>query len=141
MARVTRLLAQAIVIVGLAPIAYALVLLAWQAVTWLHGGSWQPLPARLLVDADALQAPRLAGIAPFIPGIDWGWPNHPKALFLLSRVLGVILDRTHIGVIAALAGWALIALGRAMAARQAEILAWQNQQRADRLRRTAQYRI
>jgi len=141
MAHVTRLFAQALVILGLAPIAYALALVAWQAFTWLHGGGWVPLPARLLVDPAALQAPRLAAVAPFLPGVDWSWANHPKVLVMPSRVLGVILDRAHVGLIAALAGWALIAIGRGIAARQAELIEWQQRSRADRLRRAAQYRI
>lgn len=141
MARATRLLAQALVILGLAPIAYALGLLAWQAVTWLHTGAWVPLPARLLVDASALQAPRLAEVAPFIPGIDWGWANQPKILFMLGKVLGVLLDRLHVGVPIALLGYAIIALGRDMAARQAQLIEWQTRARVERLRRVAQYRI
>ena len=142
MARLNRLVAQALVILGLAPVAYALALLGWQVFTWLHGGGWVPLPARLLVDAPALRAPALAGVAPFIPGgADWPWLAHPKILVMPARVLGVILDRVHVGALAALAGWALVAFGRGMAARQAEILEWQRRERADRLRRAAQYRI
>jgi hypothetical protein len=141
MAHLTRLLAQALVILGLAPVAYALGLLAWQAVTWLHTGAWVPLPARLLVDASALQAPRLAEVAPFVPGIDWGWANHPKMLFMLSKVLGVLLDRLHLGVPAALLGYAVIALGRGMAAHQMQLIEWQARERAERRRRAAQYRI
>ena len=141
MAGSTRLLAQALVLLGLAPIAYALGLLGWQAANWLHTGAWVALPARLLVHASALQAPRFAEVAPFIPAVDWGWANQPQVLILPSRVLGVILDRAHIGLIALLLAWALIAFGRSIAARQAELIAWQQQQRAERLRRAAQYRI
>lgn len=141
MARLTRLLAQALVLLGLAPIAYALGLLGWQAVNWIHTGTWVALPARLLVHASALQAPRFAGVAPFVPAVDWTWANHPQVLVMPSRVLGVILDRAHIGLLAVLVGWALIACGRSIAARQAEIIGWQQRQRADRLRRAAQYRI
>ncbi len=141
MARFAPLLAQALVILGLAPFACALALLGWQVFTWLHGGGWVPLPGRLLVDASARHAPSLAGLAPFIPGVDWPWLGHPKILVIPSRVLALILDRMHIGVLAALAGWALIAWGRALAARQAEVIEWQERLRADRLRRAAQYRI
>jgi hypothetical protein len=42
---------------------------------------------------------------------------------------------------AALLGYAIIALGRGMAARQSELLEWQARARAERLRRAAQYRI
>ena len=53
----------------------------------------------------------------------------------------MILDRAHIGVVAALAGWALVALGHGIAARQAEIIDWQRRARAERRRRAAQYRM
>lgn len=141
MARLTRLLAQTLVILGLAPVAYALSLLGWQAFAWAHAGAWVPLPARLLVDPAGLQAGKLASIAPFIPSVEWAWANHPTKLVMLGKVLGVIVDRAHIGVIAALLGYALIELGRGLAARQAEIIAWQERERADRRRRVAQYRI
>ena len=137
----TRLLAQALVILGLAPVAYALGLVGWQVLTWMQTGAWVALPARLLVHASALQAPQFAGVAPFVPAVEWSWANHPQVLIMQSRVLGVILDRAHIGVIALLIGWAVIAFGRAIAARQAEIIEWQERQRADRARRAAQYRI
>lgn len=141
MARFNLVLAQALVILGLAPVACALGLLGWQVFTWLHGGGWVPLPARLLVDHGARNAPGLAGLAPFIPGTDWPWLGHPKILIMPARVLRVILDGVHLGVLAALAGWALIAWGRGIAARQAELLEWQERLRADRLRRAAQYRV
>ena len=137
----TRTFAQALVILGLAPMAYALGLVGWQVWHWLQTHAWAALPARLLVDPAARQAPQLAAVAPYIPGIDWGWANHPQVLILPGRVLGVLLDRAHVGVIAVLVGWAIIALGRSIVARQAEILEWQDRQRADRLRRAAQYRI
>ena len=140
MARFNRLLAQALVILGLAPVACALALLGWQVFTWLHGGAWVPLPGRLLVDESARNAPGLAGFAPFLPGVDWPWLSHPKLLVMPTRVLALILDRLHIGVLFSLAGWALIAWGRTLAARQAEVLEWQERLRADRLRRAAQYR-
>lgn len=140
MARLRRLLAQALVIVGLAPIAYALALVGWQAFTWLHTGTWVALPARLLVQASALQAPLLSSLAPFVPAVEWGWANHPQILVMPGRVLGVILDRAHVGVVAALAGWAVIAIGRGIAARQTEIIAWQERGRAERLRRAVEYR-
>lgn len=140
MARSIRLLGQALVILGLAPIAYALALVGWQIFTALHGGGWVPLPGRLLVDASARHAPSLAGIAPFIPAADWPWLGHPKILVMPTRVLAVILDYVHIGVLAALAGWAVIAWGRGLAARQAEVIEWQERLRADRLRRAPQYR-
>src|SRR5690606_7466270 len=120
MARVNRLLAQALAIVGLAPVAYALGLLGWQVFHWLQTRVWVPLPARLLFDPAALQAPPLAALAPYIPSVEWGWASNPTVLIMPSRVLGVVLDRAHIGLLTALLGWAIIAVARAMAARQAE---------------------
>ena len=141
MARFNRLLAQALVILGLAPVACALALLGWQVFRWLHGGGWVPLPGRLLVDASAREAPNLATLAPFLPGVDWPWLGHPTILILPTRVLAVILDGLHVGVLFALAGFALIAWGRALAARQTEVIEWQERLRADRMRRAAQYRV
>jgi hypothetical protein len=139
MARASRLLGLALACLGFAPLLYALGLLAWQAYTWLYSGAWVALPARLLVDPALLESPKLGGIAPFIPAFDWGWANHPRSLLLANKLLGVLLDRVHLGVYAALAGYALIELGRDIAARQTYILAWEAQQRADRLRRAAMY--
>ena len=141
MPRLTRLLAQALVILGLAPVAYAIGLVAWQVYNWSITRAWVALPGRLLVDPAALQAPALAAVAPFVPSIDWAWANHPKVLIMLGRVLGVLLDRAHLGLLAVLAGWALVSIGRALASRQAEEIAWRERQRADRLRRAAQYRV
>lgn len=141
MARFNLVLAQALVILGLAPAACALALLGWQIFTWLHGSGWVPLPGRLLVDESARQAPSLAGLAPFLPGVDWPWLDHPKILILPSRVLALVLNSLHIGVLVALAGLALVAWGRRLAARQAEMIEWQERLRADRLRRAAQYRV
>ena len=100
-----------------------------------------PLPGRLLVDAAARQAPSLAGLAPFLPGVDWPWLDHPKILILPSRVLALVLNSLHIGVLVALAGLALVAWGRRLAARQAEMIEWQERLRAGRPRRAAQYRV
>lgn len=140
MPRLTRLFAQTLVILGLAPVAYAIGLFAWQVYTWAITGAWVPLPGHLLVDPTALQAARLAAVAPFIPSIDWPWVNDPKIAILFARVIGVILYYLHVGVFAGLAGWGLIAFGRSIAARQSELIEWQERQRADRLRRAAQYR-
>jgi nitrate reductase gamma subunit len=124
---------------GFVPFLYALALLAWQGFAWLHTGAWVALPMRLLVDPSLLANPKLASIAPFIPSVDWVWANHPESLLLANKLLALLLDRVHIGVLAALAGYAMMALGREIAARQAEIVEWQERQRADRLRRIAEY--
>lgn len=139
MARATRLLGLALAFTGFAPLLYALGLLAWQGFTWLHTGAWVALPARLLVDPSLLASPKLAGVAPFVPSFDWAWANHPRSLLFANNLLGVLLDRVHLGVYAALAGYGLIELGRDIVARQAYVLEWQAQQRADRLRRAALY--
>lgn len=139
MASTTRLLGLGLAVLGVPFLAYALALLAWQALMWLHTGAWTALPSRLLVDPTLLESPRLSSVAPFIPSFDWGWANHPQLLRLPSKLLGVVLDRVHLGLLSAAAGYALIAAGRQIMARQAEILEWQARQRADRMRRIAQY--
>jgi hypothetical protein len=139
MARATRFLGLALAFLGIAPLLYTLGLLAWQALALLQTGAWVPLPARLLVDPSLLESPKLAGIAEFIPSVDWAWANHPEHLRLLNKLLAVLLDRVHLGLVAMAAGYALIQLGRAIAARQDEVLEWQARQRAERRRRIAQY--
>ena len=139
MARTAKLLGLVLAVLGLPFLAYALSLLAWQAVTWLHTGTWAPLPSRLLVDPSLLESPRLAGIAPFVPSFEWGWANHAQSLRLANKLLAVLLDRVHLGLLAAAAGYALIEAGRQIMARQAEILEWEARQRADRMRRAAEY--
>jgi hypothetical protein len=139
MARLTRFLGLALVALGLAFFVYAAGLLAWQAFTWLLAGAWVPLPGRLLVDPSLLADPKLASIAPLIPSLNWTWANHPASLTFASKVLGVLLDRLHLGVFAVLAGYLLVEYGREVAARQAYVLEWQARQRADRRRRMAEY--
>jgi hypothetical protein len=133
------MLSLGLTVLGFFPLVYALGLLGWQVSVAVIGAGWVALPGRLLVDPSLLANPQLAGIAPFIPSIDWGWANHPRSFVMASKLLGVLLDRVHLGVFAALAGYGLIVLGRDLAARQAYVLEWQAQQRADRLRRVAQY--
>lgn len=139
MARTTRLLGLGLAALGVPFLAYALALLAWQAFIWLHTGTWTALPSRLLVDPTLLEAPRLSSIARFIPSFDWGWANHPQFLRLPGKLLAVLLDRVHLGLLAAAVGYALIEAGRQIMVRQAEILEWQARQRADRMRRVAEY--
>lgn len=118
---------------------YAIGLLAWQGLTWLLTGGWVALPGRLLVDPSLLADPRLASVAPFIPSVDWTWANHPGSLRTVNKLLAVLLDRVHLSVFAALAGYLLVEAGREITARQAYVLEWQARQRADRQRRVAQY--
>ena len=139
MARLTSVFGVLLRFLGFAPLLYAAALLAWQAVTWLKTGTWVGLPTRLLVDASSLHAPKLASIAPFIPTVDWPWANHPRSLLVLNRLLGVLLDRVPLGLMAAALGYGLTQLGAAIAARQREILQRQKRERADRRRRIAQY--
>jgi hypothetical protein len=139
MARATRVLGLALAALGFVPIAYAVVLVGWQTLHWLQTHVWAALPLRLLVDPALFANPHLAGIAPLIPSAEWTWANHPRSLILANKLLGVVLDRVHIGVLAVAAGYGLITLGRAIAERQALIIEWQDRQRADRRRRAAQY--
>ena len=139
MARATRLFGFGLVLLGIAALLYSAALVGWQAVTRLLTGEWIALPARLLVDPTWHADPRLAALARLVPSFDWPWANHPTVLLGVHKFADVLLDRAHLGVYAALAGWALVAAGRAIAARQADIIAWHEQQRTDRRRRIAQY--
>lgn len=139
MARATQLLAFALIALGVLPAVFAIALVVWQAAMWLQTGTWIALPSRLLVDPSLLQSPKLASLAPFVPSLDWAWANHPHSLQLLNKLLAVLLDRVHLGILAVAVGYAIGRSGALLAARQAEILEWQEQQRADRRRRIAQY--
>ncbi len=139
MARLAYLFGTALRCLGFAPLIYAAGLFGWQAFTWLKTGTWVGLPTRLLVDASAVHAPAFASIAPLIPALDWHWANHGQSLLPLNRLLGVLLDRVHLGLVAAALGYAVMQLGAAIVARQAEILELRERQRADRRRRLDQY--
>lgn len=141
MARATTLFGLALRFLGLAAFLYAAALLAWQAFTFVMTGAWVALPTRVLVDAAALHAPKLASLAPFVPGVDWAWANHPHSLRLLNRLLGVLLDRVHLSLFVAALGYGLMELGAYVVACQAARLERQASARADRRRRIAQYAV
>jgi hypothetical protein len=69
-------------------------------------------------------------VLPFIPELPWS-PN---------RVVTLVLERMHVGLVFALLGAALTPLGLLSASRHAAALRADRQRHEDRLRRVADYR-
>jgi hypothetical protein len=78
---------------GLALVLYFAALFAWQLGVVFQGGGWVPLPATLLfTDQSLLDAGKAAQVLPFIPELPWS-PN---------RVVTLVLERVHVGLVFAL---------------------------------------
>jgi len=129
--RMVLLFGVALVAAGLAPVLYFAALFVWQVTTSLQAGSWIPLPATLLfTEHSLLQAGKAAPVLAFIPELRW--TAHDAVV--------VVLNRLHVGLLPALAGLAVMALGTLSAFRQVAVIRFQKQQYQNRLRRTQDYR-
>jgi len=111
----------ALVVAGLLPVLYFVALLVWQIISFFQAGSWVALPATLLFKQHSL---------PFIP--EFPWAGH--------QAVALILDRLHIGLVFALVGIALMALGALSALRQIAVIRARKQREEDRVRRVRDYR-
>ena len=130
----------ALVITGLLPVLYLLALLAWQFSALFEAGSWVALPATLLfADHLALQGGKAAPVLPFIPHVPWPWLMSPDSLLPLHKLVATLLGRVHVGLVFALAGLALMALGALRARQYTNVIRAEKQRRADQLRRVNDY--
>jgi hypothetical protein len=120
-ARTALFFAVALVVAGLVPVLYFMALFVWQVAALFLAGSWIPLPATLLFTGHSLA---------FIPEFSWAAPQG----------LAAILDRLHLGLVFALPGLAVMALGLLSALRQKAMLRANKQREEDRLRRMRDYR-
>ena len=121
----------ALVVAGLLPVLYFVALLAWQIIAFFQTGSWVALPATLLfTEHSLLQAGKAAPVLPFIPEFPWAG----------QQAAALILDRLQVGLIFALVGLALMALGALGALRQMAVSRAQKQRDEDRVRRVRDYR-
>jgi hypothetical protein len=123
-ARILLLCSAGVVILGLAPLAYVVGLVAWQIHTRLETGAWIALPAALLF---ADRAP-----LPFIPHLDWTWRTH--------EVVARILSELHIGVIPGLVGCAVTAVGISSLLRQRILIRIQKERKKNPIQRLDDYR-
>ena len=132
----------ALVITGLLPVLYFLALLAWQFSAVFQTGSWVALPATLVfADHLALQGGKVAPVLPFIPHLPWPWLMTPDSLLPLHKLVASLLGRTHVGLVLALAGLALMALGTLRARHYRTVIQAEKQRRTDGLRRVHDYRV
>ena len=114
-ARILLLCSLGVVLIGLAPLAYAIGLVAWQVDVYHNTGSWIALPAALaFVDRALLQAGNLAPVLAFIPHLDLLWTTHELAWRALSQV--------HLGLVPGLVGAAVLAVGTSSALRQRALI-------------------
>ena len=114
-ARAAWLFGIVLALAGALPVLYFLALLGWQFARHLQAGSWVALPASLLFTDHSF---------PVYQPVTW------------------FLDRLHVGLVFAVPGLALMALGALMAIRQTAVVRSEKRLREDRLRRVRvrQYR-
>jgi hypothetical protein len=139
-ARTLLLFFAAVVVVGLLPLVYFGGLVAWQFDVRLDGSKWVALPATLMfIDHALLQSGKAAPVLAYIPQLDWAWNAREVADGLGPQLVGLILDKLHVGLVPALIGCAIIALGIAGVLRQSALIRMQKDRSKDRVRRIAEY--
>lgn len=121
-ARMGYLFAVVLVLAGLVPVLYLLALLGWQmSASIAPAGKWIPLPLALVFTDHSLA---------FIPKFPWVAPP----------TVAEVLDSVHVGLIPAVLGAGLIALGVLRALRQKALIRTYRQRNEDRVRRISDYR-
>lgn len=132
-ARTLLLSSAGVVIVGLAPVLYLVGLIAWQFDTRLETSSWIALPAALVfTDRALLQGGNVAPVLAFIPHFDWAWST--------NEVVAQILSKLHVGLIPALIGCGVMAVGISGVLRQRVLIRIHKERKKDRVRRIVDHR-
>ena len=123
----------AVVLIGLAPLAYLGGLLAWQIDMQLKTGTWIALPAGLaFVDRALLQGSNLAPVLAFIPQLDSTWTTHD--------VVWRVLSQLHIGLIPGFIGFGVMAVGISSLLRQATLIRIHKERRKAPVKRLDNHR-
>lgn len=123
----------AVVLIGLAPLAYLGGLLAWQIDMQLKTGTWIALPAGLaFVDRALLQGSNLAPVLAFIPQLDSTWTTHD--------VVWRVLSQLHIGLIPGLIGFGVMAVGVSSLLRQRTLIRIHKERRKAPVQRLDKHR-
>jgi hypothetical protein len=131
-----------VVLAGLLPVLYFMALFAWQFSVLFEAGSWVKLPLTLVfTDHSLLQASKAAPVLPFIPQLPWPWLMSPDSLLPAHKLVTPLLERLHVGLLFALGGVPVIALGVRCARQHSAALRAEKQRRADQLRRVQDYRF
>jgi hypothetical protein len=132
-ARTLLLCSAGVVSLGLAPVMYLLGLVAWQLDTRLETGAWIGLPAALVFsDRALLQGGHVAPVLAFIPHFDWAWST--------NEVGAQILSKLHVGLIPALIGCGVMAVGISGVLRQRVLIRIHKDRKKDPVRRIDDYR-
>jgi signal transduction histidine kinase len=137
-ARALLLFSAGVALIGLLPVLYLLGLLAWQFNARFESGSWVALPATLMfTDHALLQGAKAAPVLPYIPQLvllqlDWSWTT--------NEVAAAILSKLHVGLVPALIGCAVMAVGISGVLRQRMLLRIHKERKNDRVRRIDDYR-
>ena len=129
------LLSLGIALVGLVPVLYLVGLVAWQFNAGIAGGSWVALPAALMfADHALLQGAKVAPVLPYIPQLptDLAWTTQEAAAWVLSRL--------HVGLVPALIGCVIVAVGISSVLRQRALIHAHKERKKDRVRRIEDYR-
>lgn len=114
---------------------------SWQVSARLQGGSWVPLPLSILFqDRATLPAAKAARLPDFLPELGPSWLADLEAWPIAEAIVTALLDKLSIGLVLALCGVAVAALGALIARRQKARLHAVKRRREDRLRRVRQYR-
>jgi hypothetical protein len=120
-ARMGYLFAVVLVLAGLVPVIYFLVLLGWQVSASIQADHWVALPLTLVFSAHSLA---------LLPKFSWVAPP----------AVALVLDYVHVGLIPAVLGALLIALGVPRALREKALIRTYKQRNQDRVRRIDDYR-
>jgi hypothetical protein len=140
-ARTVLFFAVVLVAAGLVPVLYFVALVTWQFAAVFQAGSWVPLPATLLfTDHSLLQAGKAGPVLAFIPEFPWPWLASPGSLLPAHEAVAWVLSRLHVGLVFAIVGLAVMALGVLIALRQIALIREHKQREGDRLRRVRDYR-
>jgi signal transduction histidine kinase len=137
-ARALLLLSVGVTLVGLLPLLYLFGLIGWQFNARFEDGRWVALPAALMFTDHALlqggkAAPVLAYIPQLlVPQLDWSWTT--------NEVAAAILGKLHVGLVPALIGCAVMAVGISGVLRQWTLLRIHKERKRDRVRRIDDYR-
>lgn len=139
--RAVRLFGISLVLAGLLLGLCSSTVFSWQVSARLQGGSWVPLPLSILFeDRATLPAAKAARLPEFLPELGPSWLADLEAWPIADAIVMALLNKLSIGLVLAVCGVAVAALGALVARRQKARLHAAKRRREDRLRRLRQYR-
>lgn len=116
-----------VAIFGFVPVLYLLGLVAWQFSARVDGGSWVALPAALMfADHALLRGAKTDPVLAYIPQFsrDWAWTASDAAAWILSKL--------HVGVVPAVIGCGVMAVGISCVLRQRVLIRIHKERKKER---------